>query len=224
MPDNNIDDLMEEVGIPIYEFFRDVLGYDENADPENVRLAYEKLTKSVCKPCWELKYCPYGPLVEDFPLPRIKRESAIAHNEYLKECLSTGLLSSGKSLDDKRRKHFENEVKSFKADEYPEELIQFEVDASCSMFGHLCPVFFVNEPFTETKEMRRIGRYIPFKTKIRVVRRDNSTCQICGAHLREEDIEFDHIIPISKGGSSEEHNLRVACFECNRSKSNKVEL
>lgn len=22
---------------------------------------------SVCKPCWELKYCPYGPLVEYFP-------------------------------------------------------------------------------------------------------------------------------------------------------------
>ena len=24
---------------------------------------------AVCKPCWELKYCPYGPLVEEFPLP-----------------------------------------------------------------------------------------------------------------------------------------------------------
>jgi hypothetical protein len=23
----------------------------------------------VCKPCWELRYCPYGPLVEYFPLP-----------------------------------------------------------------------------------------------------------------------------------------------------------
>jgi hypothetical protein len=22
---------------------------------------------TVCKPCWELKYCPYGPLVEFFP-------------------------------------------------------------------------------------------------------------------------------------------------------------
>lgn len=25
--------------------------------------------KALCKPCWELKYCPYGALVEEFPLP-----------------------------------------------------------------------------------------------------------------------------------------------------------
>ena len=27
--------------------------------------------KAVCKPCWELKYCPYGPIVEEFPLPEV---------------------------------------------------------------------------------------------------------------------------------------------------------
>jgi hypothetical protein len=27
-----------------------------------------KYKHSVCKPCWELKYCPYGPHVEQFPL------------------------------------------------------------------------------------------------------------------------------------------------------------
>ena len=27
-----------------------------------------RLKTPVCKPCWELKYCPYGPLVEFFPL------------------------------------------------------------------------------------------------------------------------------------------------------------
>lgn len=29
---------------------------------------WKKRVKAVCKPCWELKYCPYGPLVEEFPL------------------------------------------------------------------------------------------------------------------------------------------------------------
>jgi hypothetical protein len=29
---------------------------------------WKERTKHICKPCWELKYCPYGPLVEDFPL------------------------------------------------------------------------------------------------------------------------------------------------------------
>jgi hypothetical protein len=25
-------------------------------------------TEEIDKPCWELRYCPYGPLVEGFPL------------------------------------------------------------------------------------------------------------------------------------------------------------
>lgn len=29
---------------------------------------WKKRREYVCKPCWELKYCPYGPLVEQFPL------------------------------------------------------------------------------------------------------------------------------------------------------------
>ena len=26
---------------------------------------------NICKPCWELKYCPYGPVVEDLPCGKI---------------------------------------------------------------------------------------------------------------------------------------------------------
>ena len=29
------------------------------------KINWEKRVKAICKPCWELKYCPYGPLVED---------------------------------------------------------------------------------------------------------------------------------------------------------------
>lgn len=32
------------------------------------KINWNDRVKSVCKPCWELKYCPYGILVEDFPL------------------------------------------------------------------------------------------------------------------------------------------------------------
>ena len=50
--------------------------------------------------------------------------------------------------------------------------------------------------------------------------RDNFTCQYCGA--RNTRLECDHIIPVSRGGSSEESNLTTACFECNRSKRDKL--
>ena len=92
-------------------------------------------------------------------------------------------------------------------------------DGECNIFGHICPVFFAAEEITETNTERRRGRYISFAVKMRVVRRDNHTCQHCGTHLRDDEVEFDHIIPISKGGSSEEHNIRLTCFKCNRDKS-----
>lgn len=35
------------------------------------RINWDRRVKAVCKPCWELKYCPYGPLVEEFPNPEV---------------------------------------------------------------------------------------------------------------------------------------------------------
>jgi len=91
-------------------------------------------------------------------------------------------------------------------------------------FGHICPVFFAAEGMTETQEERRIGRHQPsFETMMRIVRRDDYRCQHCKEKLRDDEVEFDHIIPVSKGGSSEEHNLRLTCFECNRDKSDHYE-
>ena len=49
-----------------------------------------------------------------------------------------------------------------------------------------------------------------------IFERDNYTCQYCGA--RGVRLECDHILPVSRGGSSEYDNLVTACFECNRSK------
>lgn len=130
---------------------------------------WSKKPKAVCKPCWEIKYCPYGPLVEDFPIAKI---------------------------DDEKR---------------------------CKIFGHECPVFSVAEPFTETKELRNITRQIPRTTQFRVLKRENQICSSCGNAVKDEDIEFDHIIPWSLGGSSDESNIRLLCMKCNRKKGKKFE-
>jgi len=45
-----------------------------------------------------------------------------------------------------------------------------------------------------------------------------------GKHLLDNEVEFDHIIPVSKGGSSEESNIRLTCFDCNRDKNDLVEI
>lgn len=55
--------------------------------------------------------------------------------------------------------------------------------------------------------------------------RDNFTCCTCGNSTHVEPnllLEIDHIIPVSKGGCTEEGNLQTLCWKCNRAKSNKL--
>jgi 5-methylcytosine-specific restriction endonuclease McrA len=73
-------------------------------------------------------------------------------------------------------------------------------------------------------KIRKVSRHIPREVMIRVVRRDNSACQACGRHLLDNEIQFDHIIPISKGGPSNESNLRTICSDCNIMKSDNAEF
>jgi len=180
-------------------------------------------TKLICKPCWELKYCPYGPLVENYPLPDIIRKDAIEHNNHLKSIVKNKKFPNGDPIDGKRLKYFQKEIDNFNPKDYPEEENKIIEYMSCSEFGHLCPAFFVSEPFTETSDYRSQSRNIPRDILIRVIRRDNSMCQKCSKILLERDIEIDHIIPLSKGGHTVESNLQVLCFDCNRAKGNNLD-
>ncbi|VAV83554.1 hypothetical protein MNBD_DELTA01-2077 [hydrothermal vent metagenome] len=305
------------------------LGYDSEISDDEFLENWKERSTHVCKPCWELKYCPYGPFVEQSPLLPITRGEAIKHNQKIKhflesgcyglalsldaeekelyseviaaakkdpsvlakkvgmnlymeelseiaekegkdifeylqppmsdferykvpfpfkedkeeikitdklkiaieeeinrmeQAVSTGIDDQREPLDASRRKLFKKEVSDFNPNDCPETIPDMITDMQCNKFAHICPVVFVGESITETTEERRRGRYISFTTKVRVVRRDNYTCQICGKHLKDHEVEFDHIIAHAKGGSSEEHNIRLTCFDCNREKSDRVEI
>jgi len=60
---------------------------------------------------------------------------------------------------------------------------------------------------------------IPEEVRFSVWRRDEGRCVQCGS---KKNLEFDHIIPISKGGSSTERNIQLLCAKCNREKSDKI--
>lgn len=51
--------------------------------------------------------------------------------------------------------------------------------------------------------------------KIFVWQRDNGCCVMCGS---QENLEFDHIIPVSMGGSNTARNIQLLCEKHNRSK------
>jgi hypothetical protein len=59
------------------------------------------------------------------------------------------------------------------------------------------------------------------KAKIRVMKRDRFRCTYCGIPGTDAELEIDHIIPVSKGGSNHLSNLTTACRKCNQSKGNK---
>ena len=52
-----------------------------------------------------------------------------------------------------------------------------------------------------------------------VWRRDRGQCTECGSR---ENLEYDHIIPVSKGGGNTVRNLELLCESCNRKKSDKI--
>lgn len=314
---------------PIHHSIKERLGYERDETDEDVYADWKERTTRVCKPCWELKYCPYGPLVEQSPLLPPVLDGMLKQQQYFESCLSngtvgettnltpeltamyeewivddqlllhqalndlrhakfledaskhedddekitaflaqelppieiyrakftvsldevreedfeadawkqlqelasekreiyqkaleTGIIDNRSPLEPARRAWFEERVSTFNTDDYPVIIPESFQEASCSVFGHICPVYFTAEELTETQEARRIGRQnLKFRTMMRIVRRDDYRCQHCNKKLEDSEVEFDHIIPIAKGGNSEEHNLRLTCFGCNRDKS-----
>ena len=56
---------------------------------------------------------------------------------------------------------------------------------------------------------------IPDDVKMFVWKRDGGRCVKCESR---EKLEFDHIIPLSKGGSNTARNIQLLCEKCNREK------
>ena len=81
--------------------------------------------------------------------------------------------------------------------------------------------------WTDTKKssQKNKRRAISGKTRQNVLMRDNYTCQICGATVKDgAKLEIDHLVPVSKGGTNDENNLQVLCQQCNREKHNRTDL
>ena len=57
------------------------------------------------------------------------------------------------------------------------------------------------------------GRHISQEVKDLVWNRDNGKCRECNSNQK---LEFDHIIPFSKGGSNTYRNIQLLCEPCNR--------
>jgi hypothetical protein len=68
------------------------------------------------------------------------------------------------------------------------------------------------------KKIKR-QNHIPKWLKKMVLEKCKNKCAECDA---TENLEFDHIHPVSKGGLTEFSNLQILCKPCNRKKSDKL--
>jgi 5-methylcytosine-specific restriction endonuclease McrA len=57
-------------------------------------------------------------------------------------------------------------------------------------------------------------------TRKNILLRDENRCQYCAKCFREGDLTIDHVLPRSKGGTSQWSNVVAACRLCNQKKSN----
>lgn len=64
------------------------------------------------------------------------------------------------------------------------------------------------------------SRYIPKQVRKRVWQRDKGRCVECGT---TENLQYDHIIPFSKGGANTVENIQILCERCNKRKYNKID-
>ena len=71
----------------------------------------------------------------------------------------------------------------------------------------------------EAFDLEQSREPIPEEIRFAVWRRDEGKCVKCGGR---KNLEFDHIIPFSKGGSNSERNIQLLCQKCNREKSAKI--
>jgi hypothetical protein len=69
----------------------------------------------------------------------------------------------------------------------------------------------------QTVEQRRI---IPSHVKLAVWKRDGGACTLCGSN---QNLHFDHILPYSKGGTSDSvENIQLLCMRHNIKKGAKI--
>jgi hypothetical protein len=74
--------------------------------------------------------------------------------------------------------------------------------------------YLAAERFSTTR-----SRQIPDHVKQEVWARDGGRCVRCGA---QDYLEYDHVIPFSRGGANTVANVQILCRRCNNLKSDRV--
>lgn len=59
-------------------------------------------------------------------------------------------------------------------------------------------------------------------SRFNIYARDENTCQYCGRRFRRSDLNLDHVVPRSRGGSTSWENVVCSCVRCNLRKGGRT--
>lgn len=137
-------------------------------------------------------------------------------------CLLTLLAPTGKKLNydqnifelNLNKDEIDDYINEQQIEKYKEEL---KADELKKALKQIARQRLVEEGVIFDEEHKR--PYIPRDIVGLVYMRDGGRCRECGS---TKNLQLDHIIPFSKGGSSELENLQLLCKECNLKKGAKI--
>jgi len=72
------------------------------------------------------------------------------------------------------------------------------------------------------KDFDRLPRQEVKFSRHNIYLRDGNRCQYCGHRFSSSELSLDHVIPLSRGGSSSWENVVCACLACNVKKGNRT--
>jgi 5-methylcytosine-specific restriction endonuclease McrA len=71
------------------------------------------------------------------------------------------------------------------------------------------------------KATPRMKKAVKF-SRINVYTRDGFRCQYCGVKKPVDELNYDHVVPRSRGGPTNFLNLTTSCYPCNTRKGNRT--
>ncbi|MGN1261815.1 MAG: HNH endonuclease [Candidatus Enteromonas sp.] len=111
--------------------------------------------------------------------------------------------------------NYSGRPRAFKEDTFSAE----EAMALVRRFRKKKGTYYLDEGIYQSLQRVERGR-VTNRVRFKIFARDGNQCCFCGSR---ENLEIDHVVPISKGGTSDERNLQTLCRDCNRKKGNRIE-
>ena len=132
-------------------------------------------------------------------------ERAVCETERQKPCCSLTIRVVKRYRSPKGRNHYQE------SDDFTHSMIKEAYEVAIQKNNESKSAGYQRPPISESM------RYD-------IMKRDQFRCVLCGAAACDGVmLEIDHILPVSKGGTSAPANLRTLCRSCNRGKAAKYD-